>query len=286
MPVPLQHPFVAVKVRQEELELAELRLWELGAAGLEERDETTLVRERAPGRVVVIAAFSDEVTARCALKELRPDYDAEMVYVPHRNWSTEWRRGFGAQRIGRRLLLHPSWEGVSSDPGDVVLTIDPENAFGSGDHESTRLVLRILDERIGGGERILDVGCGSGVLSIAAIRLGAASAVAIDVEPDAVDVARRNAELNGVGTRLHASTRSLEDLDGRYDVVLANIETRVLVQMRRPLQARIGPRGFLVLSGILRSEREELLDAYAPMHLKLCLEEGEWCACLLRAERP
>ena len=284
MSEPPRHPFVSIRVRPEQLELAQLRLWELGASGLEERDATTLVREPAPGQIVVIAAFSDEAGAQQALKEIRPEYEAEIIYVESEDWATEWRRGFGAQRIGRRLLLHPSWEEVQGEPDDVILTIDPENAFGSGDHETTRLVLNMLDRRLAGGERVLDVGCGSGVLSIAALRLGAASAVAIDIDEDAVIVARRNAEINGVASQLEASARSLNEIDGVYDIVLANIETRVLIHMPGELQARIVSGGLLILSGILRGERDELLAAYAPMRLEECLEEGEWCACLLRPE--
>lgn len=279
---PPRHPFVTVRLRPDQLELAQLRLWELGATGLEERDETTLIRESAPGRAVLVAAFPDHAAAQYALNEIRQEYEAEIGYVPHEDWATEWRRGFSAQRIGRRLLLHPSWEEVQSEPDDVVLMIDPENAFGSGDHETTRLVLKVLDKWVAGGERVLDVGCGSGILSIAALRLGAASAVAIDIEEDAVEVACRNAALNAVDCRIEVSTRPLDDIDGVYDIVLANIATRVLLRMPNELQARIAPGGLLVLSGIVHGERDELLAAYAPMPLEECLEEGEWCACILR----
>ena len=283
---PLRHAFVTVRVRPEQLELAQLMLWELGATGLEERDETTLVRESAPGQVVVIAAFPDEAAAQHALKKIHEEHEAEIIYLAHEDWATEWRRGFSAQRIGRRLLLHPSWEVVQGEPDDVVLTIDPENAFGSGDHETTRLVLRLLDQHVAGDERVLDVGCGSGVLSIAALLLGAASAVAVDIDEDAGVVARRNAEINGVVSRIEAFSRDVGDIDGVYDIVLANIETRVLIHMPDLLRARIAPGGFLALSGILRGERDELLAAYAPMRLEECLEEGEWCACLLRPGAP
>jgi len=281
-----RHPFVTVRVRPEQLELAQLRLWELGATGLEERDQTTIVREPDPSGTVVIAAFPDEASARYALREIRGEYEADIIYVPQQDWATEWRRGFGAQRIGERLLLHPSWEPAPSKPGDVVLTIDPENAFGSGDHETTRLVLQVLDQRVTGGERVLDVGCGSGVLSIAALRLGAASARATDIEEDAVVVAKRNAELNGVSASMQVSTQPLAEIDGVYDIVLANIETRVLVNMPEDLQARLAPAGVLILSGILRGERDALLAVYAAMKLEACLEEGEWCACVLRPEEP
>jgi ribosomal protein L11 methyltransferase len=144
----------------------------------------------------------------------------------------------------------------------------------------------MLEQRVAGGERVLDVGCGSGVLSIAAVRLGAAAAVAVDIDEDALVVARRNAEINGVASRIETSARPLQDIDGAYDIVLANIETRVLIHMPNQLQARIAPGGILVLSGILRGERDELLAAYAPMRLEECLEDGEWCACLLRPVAP
>jgi ribosomal protein L11 methyltransferase len=281
-----RHSFVTVRVRSEQLELAQLRLWELGATGLEERDQTTLVRAADSGGAVVIAAFPDEVSAQHALREMQSGYEAEILYVPQADWATEWRRGFGAQRIGKRLLLHPSWKPAESKPGDVVLTIDPENAFGSGDHETTRLVLQVLDERVDGGERVLDVGCGSGILSIAALRLGATSAIATDIEEDSVIVTARNAELNGVAPRVRASTLPFAEVDGVFDIVLANIETRVLVQMPKDLQARLAPDGLLVLSGILTPERDELLAAYASMKLEQCLEEGEWCACVLRHPEP
>jgi len=110
--------------------------------------------------------------------------------------------------------------------------------------------------------------------------------VAVDIDEDAVVVARRNAKINGVAPHIEVSARRLPDVEGVYDIVLANIETRVLIHMPSQLQARVASGGFLVLSGILRAERDELLAAYAPMRLEECLEEGEWCACLLRPVGP
>jgi len=281
-----KHPYLKLRVSSEVLELAELRLWELGATGIEQRDETTIVREVGEGDVFLYGAFPDEDAAHRALEELRADYSVELVHVPNENWAVEWRRGFGQQRIGKRLLLHPSWEPVHGQPNDVVLTIDPENAFGSGDHETTRLVLAFLDERIQGGERVLDVGCGSGILSIAAVRLGAASSRAIDIEEDAVLVTERNAALNEVAPSIRASTAPLSEIEGVYDVVLANIETRVLVHMPDTLRPRVAPNGFLVLSGILREEWEQVRAAYPSWHVDAYTEQGEWCACVLRPEHP
>lgn len=281
-----RHPFVSMRVTPEELELAQLRLWDLGATGLEERDQTTLASSSDDELVTLVASFGNEVLAERALDDVKKDFEAELSYLADINWAVEWRRGFGPRRIGRRLLLQPSWETTDSARGEVVVTIDPENAFGSGDHETTRLVLGALDQRIRGGERLLDVGCGSGVLSIAALRLGAASAVGVDIDEDAVTVARRNAELNGVDAGFEVSTTPLAEVDGLYDVVLANIETRVLVHMSDELSARVAPSGFLVLSGILREERETIVAACGSMRLVECLEENAWCACVMEPAVP
>jgi len=279
-----RHPLVSMRVTREQLELAQLRLWELGATGLEERDRTTLARSPSDEHVTLVASFSNGVAAKRALDDVNKDFEAELSYLADVDWAVEWRRGFRPQQIGRLLWLQPSWERADSAPGQVVVTIDPENAFGSGYHETTRLVLGALEQRIRGGERLLDVGCGSGILSITALRLGAASALGIEMDEDAVKVARRNARLNGVDAGFEASTTPLVEVEGMYDVVLANIETRVLIDVADELSSRIAPGGFLVLSGILHEEREAIAAAYPSMRLIEWLEENAWCACVMEPD--
>jgi ribosomal protein L11 methyltransferase len=275
------HPIVSLRVGPERAELAQLMAWELGATGIEELDETTLVRSPHAGDVVLRVSFEDESSAERACEVLGRDFRAELVHVEDADWAVEWRRGLGPQRIGRRLLLQPSWAKIAEPTDLAVVTIDPENAFGSGDHASTRLVLRALEGRIRGGERVLDVGCGSGILSIAALELGAASAFGIDVDDDAVVVARRNAQRNEVTDRFHASTTPVSAVDGRFDVVVANIETRVLTGIRHSLHACLKPQGFLVLAGILIGERDEILAAFSALQTIEVLEEGEWLALVM-----
>jgi ribosomal protein L11 methyltransferase len=278
------HPFVIARLRPDQVELAELAFWELGATGIERRDDTTIVRESTPGEVVLLVAFENEAAASSAVEVLAAEYRVALHHVPRQNWAVEWRKGFGPQRIGDRILLHPSWEPVEAGPDDIVIEIDPENAFGSGDHETTRLVLRLLDARVREGQRVLDVGSGSGILSIASVRLGARSSIGVDIEEDAIQVAIRNAELNGVGSVVRFSTTPLDDVEGEFELVVANIETRVLVHMPDALRARMAPGASLILSGILNRERDELLAAYSNMQLEELVEEGEWCACVFREE--
>jgi ribosomal protein L11 methyltransferase len=285
MPEP-SHPRLVVRVSADALELAQLELWELGATGIEQLDESTFDKPSQGSLIELLASFADERDAALALEALRSRYDVELTHVPHENWAIEWRRGFEPQRIGKRLLLQPSWKPGERLPGDVVLTIDPENAFGSGDHETTRLVLGVLERSIRGGESVLDVGCGTGVLSIAALCLGASSAVAVDIEEDAVTVAHRNASVNGVADRLRASTQSLSELEQTFDVVLANIQTSVLVPMEQELRRHVAPGGYAVLSGILRQEEDELLAAFDTWKRLESLYENDWVAYVLEPEQP
>ena len=271
---------MSVWVRHEQRELAEICLWELGAIGLEIRDATTIVPASSETGVTLLASFDDEALAKRALEVTSQDYQAELSLVAEANWAVEWRRGFGPREVGARLLLEPTWERASCSER-IVVTIDPENAFGSGDHATTRLVLEVLDQRVAGGERILDVGTGSGVLAIAALRLGASSAVAIDVDRDAVEVARRNTILNEVDRRCAVSMASLSQIDGTFEVVVANIETQPLVEMADLLAARVAPEGSLVLSGILHDEIGTVVDAFPGMALLERRVEEPWCALVM-----
>ncbi|MCA9530949.1 MAG: 50S ribosomal protein L11 methyltransferase [Myxococcales bacterium] len=259
-------------------------LWELGALGVEERDDSTLSRG-AQGAVTLVASFTDDAAARRAVEQLRataPDCGAHVEHVVGDAWRDAWRAYFRATPIGARLLLRPSWEPVpASAVGRVVLTIDPGNAFGSGIHETTRLVLEALDRRVRGGERVLDVGCGSGILAVAACLLGAAEAVAIDIEPDAVAVTRDNATRNGVAERVDASTTPIDRVAGRFPLVVANIQAAPLIAMAGSLLARVDAGGVLVLSGVLAEHQDAVIAAFARADVEEVRADGEWVAIVL-----
>jgi ribosomal protein L11 methyltransferase len=156
-------------------------------------------------------------------------------------------------------VIHPAWtDPPPVEPGDLVVEIDPGRVFGHGGHPTTRLLLEDLAERLVGGERVLDVGCGSGVLSVAAALLGAGEVVGIDIDPDAVTVTHENAARNGV--EVTVSTTPLHEIDGRYDLVLANIGADVLIDLAPELQ-RVG--GTLLLSGVLAERAGEVAASYA-----------------------
>jgi ribosomal protein L11 methyltransferase len=277
-----RYPTVHAAVPAGDVDDASAALWALGATGVEERDATTLEKP-GEGGALLVAHFDDEDRARvaaAALAEENEGWKASVEHIVGDEWKHRWKEFWKPMRVGTRLVVRPSWEEVERREGDVVLTLDPGQAFGTGTHESTRLVLAEVEKLVRGGETVLDAGCGSGILGIGALLLGAESVRAVDVDEDAIAATRENAEKNRVV--IDASTTPVARVRGTFDLVLANIERRVLVPMARDLAARVAPGGALVLSGLLVGEEDEVLRAYAPLAPEARAVERDWVALVLR----
>lgn len=204
-------------------------------------------------------------------------------------WAEKWKEHFRARKVGDRIVVRPSWEPYESSPGEVVVTIDPGQAFGTGTHETTRMCLRLLEEifRAAPAPRsVLDVGTGTGILGIAAVLLGADCALGIDTDPKAVEVSEENAKVNGVAERFAASFLPLSSIEGTFDAVAANIIAEILIDMKKEIVARCVPGGFLVLSGILTEKSGWVEEEYRDEGARTIAREndGQWTALLLRRD--
>jgi ribosomal protein L11 methyltransferase len=221
---------------------------------------------------------------------LRPIGDLRTRLVSDTDWADAWKALFPVQRVGRRLVIRPTWRQHRVAPGDVVLALDPGMAFGTGLHPTTRLCLAALegladDGRLTGAH-VLDVGCGSGILAIAAVRLGAVAAIGVDTDPIAVEATRANARRNGLGRRIEAREGSLPSHAPPFDVVGANLVAGVLVPLATPLRDELRPGGTLLASGIFVDRETDVSAAFEAAGLALTgrSAEGDWVA--LAARRP
>jgi ribosomal protein L11 methyltransferase len=231
---------------------------------------TALLAAQADPAAVVSAA-----ARACGLAQA-PAY--ALSRVADEDWVRRSQSQFEPLAVGERLWIGPSWH--EPPPGRSVVRLDPGLAFGTGSHPSTRLVLRFLERTVRGGERVLDYGCGSGILAIAAARLGAASVDAVDVDPQAVQSTTANARANAVTVRALAPEALA---DAAYDIVVANILAQPLIVLAPLLASRTAPGGRIALSGILESQAGEVASAYAPWFgLRISPEEG-WA--LVEGER-
>lgn len=281
-----------IDISEEAGELLQAVLDGTGPLGLEVRDQSLKLppgaEPLAAGRLQILAYYESEHEVQEASREVLrefPDAGVSSAPVGQEDWSETWKKHVRPVRVGR-IWVGPSWELKNAGDAPITLVIEPGMAFGTGDHPTTSMCLQALQD---GVERkpaasVLDVGTGTGVLAIAAKRLGAGRVVGNDIDPAAVRIAKENAALNKA-EGLELTDKPLERLGGEFDVVVANLYAGVLVQLAPRLAARLAPEGFLAVSGILAPQASEVAQAFAREGLKAAgrRTSGEWV--LLRYER-
>lgn len=231
-----------------------------------------------PSRAALAAALKDVQACglavgpgRISVRQLRAE-----------DWAESWKRHFKPMEVGTALLIKPSWSRRPARAGQAVMVLDPGLSFGTGQHPTTAFCLEQVVGRRRAGERqaLLDIGCGSGILSIAAAKVGYETVEGFDFDPDAVRIARENAALNGVAIRLHEADVCKLPLrgGGRFDVVCANLMYDLLLAQQRRILSRVRPGGVLVLAGILTKQFDAVRSAYEGAGWRLVQERrvGEW----------
>lgn len=260
---------VAVAATPEEVELVADELFALGATAVAELagpDGVELVTELPPVAVAHLAAAGR--SARI------------LEHDP--SWEDGWRAHARVWRCGEHLVVRPAWVHPEPlAPDDVEIVMEPGHAFGSGSHATTRLCLAALEAVVRPGHRVLDVGCGTGVLGVAAALLGASHVDAIDIDPEAVRVTRELAERNGVDDVVRASGTPLEQLAGTYDAVVANLLVPIIEREAGHLERLVAPGGALVVSGVLANQRDAVLGALTGLQVEGFSHADDWLALIL-----
>lgn len=201
------------------------------------------------------------------------------VSVEEEDWDATFRTHFKPRRIGKRFVVRPTWEAFAAEPDDLELVVDPGQAFGTGDHPTTRMCLELLEDATIAGQTVLDLGCGSGILSIAASKLGAARVLGVDVDPLSVEVAKENATAN----RAAATFQSGEGFSGiaeAWDVVVSNIISAVLIRLAPEAYRVVAPGGTWIVSGIIHDNWPDVRKAAESVGFTLKTQRGEddWVA--------
>jgi len=233
----------------------------------------------ARGRRVLLAAVDDVWREDAAIRALRADGWVAVARPDDGIRLDAWRRHTRPIEVGERLTISFAWSEHDrcAAPGLVELGL---GGFGNGDHPATRLLLDALVRRVAPGDRVLDVGCGSGVLGLAALRLGAGSLVAMDIKPAAVEATRRNAELNGLGGLVTATDAPPADLDGPFGVIVANVGRAVAVDLAADLRRLLAPGGWLAVSGFSPPQCSSVAGALAPLIEAERRTNGDWAAMI------
>jgi len=198
------------------------------------------------------------------LGQIRPLPEPQVRELKEEEWAETWKAHYEPQHIGRSLVVSPSWQRYLPSDGEVVITLDPGMAFGTGLHPTTRMCLEALEEHLSCGARVLDVGTGSGILAIAAAKLGASAVLALDTDPLAVKIAKENVLANGVGRTVKVKEGSLEMAKGSlFDLIVVNILARTIAGLiEKGLLDHLKPEGLLIAAGIMASEEEEVRKTF------------------------
>ena len=205
--------------------------------------------------------------------------------VAEQDWTESWKAAFKPFRLGDHMTVKPSWEDVETQPGDHIIEIDPGMAFGTGTHETTGMCVKLVEKYVRPGDRVIDIGTGTGILAIAAAHMGARPVLATDLDAVAVRVAAENVKINGFDGVIDVRCGDLLDVvQESGDVVIANIISDVIAMLAKPVRQRIVDDGLFICSGISVERRRDVLDALEAAGFEVLddLNEGEWCAMAAR----
>ena len=250
-------------------------------------DESILNADKTVASVLVYFAADSGITDTLAFlkgrfAELSIDANITVSGVNEEDWANSWKEYYKPIKIGEKIVIVPAWEKYTQQDGEIIVRMDPGMAFGTGTHETTRLVIKLLEKYIKNGMRVADVGCGSGILAICASKLGAAECKAYDIDPVAVKVANENIKDSGL-TNVSCEVSDLlrqVDKSKTYDVICANIVADIIIRMMPDVGALMDENSVILASGIIVERSEDVISAFSEHGFEVVerIDENGWCA--------
>ena len=256
-------------------------LWELNISGINEEDDA----------LIIFADAKDELTKEEIHNQLQKlidnkiinSFEIEEKIIEDKDWNEEWEKGLNIVEVSDKIIIKPSFKDYENKENKIVITIDPKMSFGTGEHETTKLIVQFLEKYIRKGMKILDVGTGTGILSILSIKLGAKSVYAIDNDEWCFENAQENSQLNNVNDKIDIRFSEIpEVLEKDFDLILANIQKNVLLNISSEIVKRLSKNGFVILSGLLIEDEKDIVEQYKELKLVDCKTMGEWLALVFK----
>ena len=258
-------------------------MWDFDITGLLEDDDhiTIFISENSS---------TNEVQINNALKKLKQEmliesFRLEKEILEDKNWNELWEKSREVIRVSDRIIIKPTFKEYQAKPNEIVLTIDPKMSFGTGEHQTTKLILRLLEKYVKRRMKVLDVGSGTGILAIASVKLGAKRAIAVDFDEICMENCKENCILNGVENSVEVLTGEVDDVkEGEFDLILANIQKNILLEISNEIKTKTRKNGIVILSGLLKEDEESIIQNYTSVGFqfteKLILDE--WIALLFQ----
>ncbi|MDE1330709.1 50S ribosomal protein L11 methyltransferase [Vibrio aestuarianus] len=286
-------PWIQIKLNATNAnaeQIGDMLMEETGALSVTFLDaQDTPVFEPLPGETRlwgdtdILALYDAEVDTAWVLEQIQAsqllsqDFAYKVEQLEDKDWEREWMDNFHPMKFGQRLWICPSWRDIP-EPDAVNVMLDPGLAFGTGTHPTTALCLEWLESLDLSGKTVIDFGCGSGILAIAAIKLGAAKVVGIDIDPQALLASKDNAQRNGVADQLEVYLPQDQPEGLIADVVVANILAGPLRELNAIIKSLVKPNGVLAMSGVLDTQAEDVANHYRDeLHIDPIIEQSEWC---------
>jgi ribosomal protein L11 methyltransferase len=236
-------------------------LWELNIDGINE--EVNCLKVFAQDELVTIQSIENELHHLKENKLLR-EFSVQENFIVEKNWNEEWEKSREVVRVSERIIIKPSFKEYAAKENEIVLTLDPKMSFGTGDHQTTKICLLFIEKYLKPGMKVLDAGSGTAILGIAAAKLGAENVIAFDIDEWCYDNGIENTKLNDVSDKVEIRKCELSEIEEKnFDLIIANIQKNILLDLAEGFITRIKQNGILILSGLLEMDRNQIVEKYS-----------------------
>ena len=256
-------------------------LWELNISGINEENDLLEIFTDYDSTIT-----KDEINTllqKAVDENIISSFNVEEYSYEYKNWNKEWEKGINVIEVSDQITIRPSFKDYENKQNKIVITIDPKMSFGTGEHETTKLVIQLLEKHLEKGGKVLDVGTGTGILAIAAVKLGAESVLAIDNDDWCIENAEENCVLNNVNEKIKIKLSEIKDIAEKdFDIILANIHKNILTEIADGISKRLNKKGIIILSGLLVEDEKDIIKAYENLKIIDNRKMGEWLALVFQ----